>query len=222
MKKEFKKIITIIKAAPQLKSQFFIALFLFAGGAFCEFSSNLGNTGILGIFACISTIYQSIMQSNGSSMVQSSAAAKKFQTLYPFIIQIPYNIIIFAILSWHRVYLADKPLNNMSATCNYATQCSLIILYSMLIFFSIIFQIISNRFFVIGIIFMSLSIVPIVISISFVGLRMQALLYRITSTNAVIIGYLIIIVGSLLSILLANLLYKYPISAHVMKANNKA
>ena len=69
---------------------------------------------------------------------------------------------------------------------------------------------------------MSLSIIPIVISISFVGLRMQALLYRITSTNAVIIGYLIIIVGSLLSILLANLLYKYPISAHVMKANNKA
>lgn len=69
---------------------------------------------------------------------------------------------------------------------------------------------------------MSLSIVPIVISISFVGLRMQALLYRITSTNAVIIGYLIIVVGSLLSILLANLLYKYPISAHVMKANTKA
>lgn len=44
----------------------------------------------------------------------------------------------------------------------------------------------------------------------------------LTLTNAVIIGYLIVISGFLLSPLIANQFYNYPISAHVMKANNKA
>ena len=222
MKKEITKIMTIIKAAPQLKSQIFTAIFLFFAGVFCEFSSPLGNTGIFGIITCTSLIYHPIMASSGSSIIQSSASAKKFQTIYPFIIQIPYHIIIFAILSWHRVYLANKPLHNMSADRNYATQCGLIILYSMLIFFSIIFEIISYRFIVIGIICAALSILPIVLSIGYIGSHMPTFLYKLTLTNSITTGLVIIILGSLLSIPAANLFYKYPITAHVMKANNKA
>lgn len=222
MKKEITKIMTIIKAAPQLKSQIFTALLLLASGALCEFSSTLGNAGILGTITCTSVIYQSIMISNGSSIVQTSASAKKFQTIYPFIIQIPYHIIIFAILSWHRIYLASKPLNDMPANRNYAIQCGLIILYSILIFFTIFFEIICSRFLVIGVIFMSLTIVPIVFSTSYIGSHMPTFLYKLTLTNSITTGLVIIILGSLLSIPAANLFYKYPISAHVMKANTKA
>jgi hypothetical protein len=46
--------------------------------------------------------------------------------------------------------------------------------------------------------------------------------FKINMKSAIAIGFLIMIAGSLLSILVANLLYKYPISAHVMKENNKA
>jgi hypothetical protein len=161
------------------------------------------------------------MISSGSSIVQSSASAKKFQTLYPFIVQIPYSIILFALLSWHRVYLASKPLHDISADRNYATQCGLIILYSMLIFFSIIIEIIIRKFFAFGIICISLSLLPIVISISFIGLRMPSLLYKLTLTASIATGFAIVITGSLISILAANLFYKYPISAHIMKVNNR-
>ena len=40
--------------------------------------------------------------------------------------------------------------------------------------------------------------------------------------SAIALGFLIIIAGSLLAILTANLLYKYPISAHMMKENTKS
>ncbi|WP_026655271.1 hypothetical protein [Butyrivibrio sp. AE3003] len=222
MKKEITKIMTIIKAAPQLKSQIFIGIFLFVGGVFCEFSSDLGNTGIIGLSTCVCLIYQSIMISSGSSIVQSSASAKKLQTLYPFILQMPFHIIIFALLSWHRVYLSSKPIPDMSADRIYAIQCGLIILYSIAIFIISISEIITRKFFVFGVICICITYAPIILSICFIGIRVPSLLYKLTLTASIAAGFAIVITGSLLSILVANLLYKYPISAHVMKANNKA
>ena len=89
MKKEVKKIITILKATPKLKLNIIASVVLFLLGMIGELlsHSNLSNM----IFFTNSAIFffMSIVNTSGSGLAQSSPSAKKLQTVYPFYIQIP-------------------------------------------------------------------------------------------------------------------------------------
>lgn len=217
MKKEVKKIITIIKATPKLKLNIIASVVLFLLGMIGELlsHSNLSNM----IFFTNSAIifFMSIVNTSGSGLAQSSPSAKKLQTVYPFYIQIPLYIITFLLISIHRLYIVSKPLPNLSLQESYAKHGTLILVFSVLCINCMLYGILFSKRTLLSIIFMVIIFIPTVILTS-----MLDEFFKINMKSAIAIGFLIMIAGSLLSILVANLLYKYPISAHVMKENNKA
>ena len=221
MKKDIKLMISIIKAAPQMKQKIIGSVLLLFIGILSEILTvSFNNSGGLLLIDAAITYYQCSMLVCGANLVQSSATAKKLQTAYPFFIQIPAYFIIFLIMSIYRAYLANKPLDNIPLSQHYAIQCEHILLISLLFFATMIVEIIIHKFFVLGIIALLCTALPLILYANSNAL-LSNYFYNITLTNAIIAGIFIIIAGSLLSVLVANLLYKYPISAHVMKMNNK-
>ena len=217
MKKEVKKIITILKATPKLKLNIIASVVLFLLGMIGELLSysNLSNM----IFFTNSAIifFMSIVNISGSGLAQSSPSAKKLQTVYPFYIQIPLYIITFLLISIHRLYIVSKPLPNLSLQESYAKHGTLILVFSVLCINCMLYGILFSKRTLLSIIFMVIIFIPTIIFTS-----MLDDFFKINMNSSIAIGFLIMIAGSLLSILVANLLYKYPVSAHVMKENNKA
>ena len=221
MKKDIKLMISIIKAAPQMKQKIIGSVLLLFIGILSEILTvSFNNSGGLLLIDAAITYYQCSMLVCGANLVQSSSTAKKLQTTYPFFIQIPAYFIIFLIMSIYRAYLANKPLDNIPLSQNYAIQCEHILLISLVFFATMICEIIIHKFFVLGLIALLCTALPLILYANSNAL-LSNYFYSITLTNAIIAGIFIIIAGSLLSVLIANLLYKYPISAHVMKMNNK-
>lgn len=227
MKKEIKKIITIIKAAPQLKTQIFCTLLFLIIGIIFELGTNkVFSYSILSIVYLSTTtmyIFQTIMSVCYSGLVQSSSEAKKLQAKFPLYIKSLINIIFFFIISLHRVYIASKPEPDISIKESISLQCFFILSFSVLCFFLPIYEIISYKFFWLSLVGIVLTF-PIMIWILHAIIHSQSFysIKNLTFIVAIPLGFLILIAGSLLSIFLANLLYKYPISAHVMRFNNKA
>ena len=222
MKKEIRKIITIIKAAPNLKANI-IASILTLGLGMLILVLNSIETSKLCLITCTTFIHQTIMTASGSGLIQSSSSAKRMQTFYPFIIEFPCSIIIYTILAFNYVHVAGTPSHDMSLADLQTACCWFIITYSFIIAGLQIIESFNFKCFGLGVICITLTVIPyLVLYFNFETNNRLHLTFPLAPTNTAIIGYLIIIVGSLLSILLAKLLYKYPISAHVMKANTKA
>lgn len=221
MKKDIKLMISIIKAAPQMKQKVLGSVLILFIGILSEILTvSFNNSGGLLLIDAAITYYQCSMLVCGSNLVQSSATAKKLQTTYPFFIQIPAYFIIFMILSLYRAYLSGKPMGDIPQPQNYAIQCEHILLISLVFFATMICEIIIHKFFVLGLIALLCTALPLILYANSNAL-LSNYFYSITLTNAIIAGIFIIIAGSLLSVLTANLLYKHPMSAYVMKANNK-
>ena len=168
-------------------------------------------------FMIVIIFFMSIVNTSGSGLAQSSPSAKKLQTVYPFYIQIPLYIIAFLLISIHRLYIVSKPLPNLSLQESYAKHGTLILAFSVLCINFMLYEILFSKRTLLSIIFMVIIFIPTIIFTS-----MLDEFFKINMKSSIAIGFLIMIAGSLLSTLVANLLYKYPVSAHVMKENNKA
>ena len=216
MKKEAKKILTIIKATPKLKLNIIASIIsLIIGIVFLALSSSA--IGLICTSSCTIFIHQAIMLPTGSGLVQSSSSAKKLQAFYHFIVQLLCSIIIYTFFTFYYMYISEISAIEMSPSSFF------IIFYSYMIATFQIIETLNCKCFGLGTICALLPIFLLLVkAFNHESNNLLNLVFSLNPTNAVIIGYLIIIVGSLLSILLANLLYKYPISAHVMKANTKA
>ena len=216
MKKEIRKIITIIKTAPRLKSQIIFSAILLLAGILGELL--IYNNFAFMIFFTNSVLffYQSIMTASGSGLAQSSPAAKKLQTSSPFYIQIPMYIINFLIISLHRLYIASSPLQNVSSKNNFYPQDG-IFYYSALCFCFLIYEAICYKHVILSSIFLFITLFLMILFTFILDIFL-----KISLKGTIALGFLIIIAGSLLAILTANLLYKYPISANMMKQNTKS
>ena len=80
MKKEIRKIITIIKAAPNLKANITTYIIMLGLGVLSFVQKNSIETSKLCLIACTSFIHQTIMTASGSGLIQSSSSAKRMQT----------------------------------------------------------------------------------------------------------------------------------------------
>ena len=216
MKKEIRKIITIIKTAPHLKFQIIFSVIMLLAGIICEFLIYNNFAFMVLLTNSVLFFHQSIMTASGSGLAQSSASAKKFQTAFPFYIQIPMYIITFLIISLHRLYIASSPLQDVSSKNNFYPQDG-IFYYSALCFCFLIYEAICYKHIILSSIFLFITLFPIILFTFILDIFL-----KISLTSTIALGFLIIIAGSLLAILAANLLYKYPISAHMMKENTKS
>ncbi|WP_294242891.1 hypothetical protein [Pseudobutyrivibrio sp.] len=216
MKKEVKKIITILKATPKLKLNIIASIIsLIIGIIFLALRSSA--LGLICTSSCTFFIHEAIMLPAGSGLVQTSSSAKKLQAFYPFIVQLLCSIIIYSSLFFYYTNNSEISTIEMSSSSFF-----IIFLSYMIAAFQII-ETLNCKCFGLGTICALLPNIPfLVMALNHEANYLLDLVFSLAPTNAVIIGYLMILAGSLLSILLANLLYKYPISAHVMKANNKA
>ena len=106
---------------------------------------------------------------------------------------------------------------------NINMQCFGIVFFSALCFISSIYNILSKKFFSLSLVgIISFSVTYMIVFIH--SIKHPQFFYNVTVftfPTAITSGFLIIFAGSLLSLLVANLLYKYPLSAHIIKVNNK-
>ena len=224
MKRDIHRIITLVKASPNLKTNIICSITMFLSGLTIEIVSSYSKSNNIGGIFIINSVlylYQGILLANKSGLVQSSPSAKKLQTVYPFFIRVPIYLLTFIIISLHRFYITNKVLPDISSEEHYASQCTYILCLSIICFCYLVFEIISYKKLVLGLIGLVFSIIPLVICVMSNNKTLD-IFHHISLNSAIVAGFLIITAGSLLSILIANLLYKYPVSAHVMKVNNKA
>lgn len=224
MKRDIHRIITLVKASPNLKTNIICSITMFLSGLTIEIVSSYSKSNNIGGIFIINSVlylYQGILLANKSGLVQSSPSAKKLQTVYPFFIRVPIYLLTFIIISLHRFYITNKALPDISSEEHYASQCTYILCLSIICFCYLVFEIISYKKLVLGLIGLVFSIIPLVICVMSNNKTLD-IFHHISLNSAIVAGFLIITAGSLLSILIANLLYKYPVSAHVMKVNNKA
>ena len=224
MKRDINRIITLVKASPNLKTNIICSITMFLSGLTIEIASSYSKSNNIGGIFIINSVlylYQGIFLASKSGLVQSSPSAKKLQTVYPFFIRVPIYLLTFIIISLHRFYITNKALPDISSEEHYASQCTYILCLSIICFCYLVFEIISFKKLVLGLIGLVFSIIPLVICVVSNNKTLD-IFHHISINSAIVAGFLIITAGSLLSILLANLLYKYPVSAHVMKVNNKA
>ncbi|WP_295095326.1 hypothetical protein [Ruminococcus sp.] len=227
MKKDIKLMISIIKAAPQLKFGIINTMLSLSGGICIELASSkffeYNFLGLLFLSNATEVIYQSIILVSCSGLGQTSSSAKKLQVSFPFYLQLLINSIFFFFISIHRVYIASNPALELSMKENINMQCFGIVFFSALCFISSIFNILSKKFFSLSLVgIISFSVTYMIVFIH--SIKHPQFFYNVTVftfPTAITSGFLIIFAGSLLSLLVANLLYKYPLSAHVIKVNNK-
>lgn len=141
MKKEFKLMINIIKAAPQLKTRIINTLLFLIGGTLLEIGASIHiSYGVIGaVYLSITTtdIFKAIMSVSCSGLGQTSSSSKKLQVKFTFYIQLFMNIIFFFVISLHRVYIANKPALDMSIKEDISLHCFNIILFCVICFFFI-------------------------------------------------------------------------------------
>ena len=222
MKKEIRKIITLAKAAPNLKSQIISAIIALLAGIMLEITTAYYSNSIAGGICIINSIlfiHQSIMITSGTGLAQSSPSAKKLQTIYP-LLKLPVYIITFVIVSIHRLYLVNNHLQDIPIKDSSAAQCSYILCFSTTCFFFLMLENICYKHLILGCICMIPAAAPIIINAVSYKNNFD-IFYHISIKSSIAIGFLIIIAGSLLAFLVANLFYKHPISAHFMKLNYK-
>ncbi len=227
MKKDIKLMISIIKAAPQLKFGIINTMLSLSAGICIELASSkffeYNFLGLLFLSNATEVIYQSIILVSCSGLGQTSSSAKKLQASFPFYLQLLINSIFFFFISIHRVYIASNPALELSMKENINMQCFGIVFFSALCFISSIYNILSKKFFSLSLVgIISFSVTYMIVFIH--SIKHPQFFYNVTVftfPTAITSGFLIILAGSLLSLLVANLLYKYPLSAHIIKVNNK-
>ena len=226
MKKEFKLMINIIKAAPQLKTRIINTLLFLIGGTLLEIGASIHiSYGVIGaVYLSITTtdIFKAIMSVSCSGLGQTSSSSKKLQVRFAFYIQLFMNIIFFFVISLHRVYIANKPALDMSIKEDISLHCFNIILFCVICFFLFIYETISPKFVRLSVFCMLLPFITIMILITLTIKHSHSIfdISNLTFPIAIVTGLLLIISGSLLSIILASLLYKFPISERFMIVNN--
>jgi len=218
MKKNIKLTITAIKASPQFKSSIIIQIILFISYILLLLSgSDIVYTNSILVALPPVTFFQLIMATNGSGIVRSSAYAKKLQTGYPIFLLFLVNVIIFSLFSLLISCASNTLSDSLSAQDIQTLQSSSVIFISILMVVNEISEIIMYKFYVVGIICLTLFVL---IPYLYIYITKPSVI-NIPMPNAFLTGLLIITAGSLLSYLTANLLYKYPICGFVIKNTNK-
>ena len=205
MLKEIKLGFKLLKYSYKLKMNVVTLILFLAIGVFSEVMAK-GTSLVGGVYFMIGGMfaYQLVMSMDVSQMIQSTAMKKKLQIYIPAMVSFIIYMVIFTFLVIEKVILIHNHAAKPSELVNTLLWVEMI-MASVYIFTSICY-----KFFVLGfVVFMVLDMSM------FMGLLtsgIMAAMEKLSFGATIVMGYAIIILGTLLVVGVGKLLYKKPLS----------
>lgn len=205
MLKEIKLGFKLLKYGYKVKMNVVTLILFLAIGVFSEVMAK-GTSLVGGVYFMIGGMfaYQMVMSMDVSQMIQSTAMKKKLQIYIPAMVSFIIYIVIFTFLVIEKVILIQNHAAKPSELVNTLLWVEMI-MASVYIFVSICY-----KFFVLGfIVFMAIDMSM------FMGLLtsgIMAAMEKLSFGATIVMGYAIIILGTLLVVGVGTLLYKKPLS----------
>jgi len=200
---ELKNAYKIVQYGLSLKKQMAFAIgFAVIGIVLEAVTMGRQSTGAFYIVLSGLFIYQLIISADVSTLVQSSPYKKKIQCFYPIISVVPWTYITFTIIAVLHGFFA-KAGNSREHAMN-------IFLIGCFLFVTMIYFGVTYKFFVVSTVLMCISI-TIPITVVNILNRKGATLFD-SYGLCVLIAYILLTAGSLLSFVLSNVTYKYELS----------
>ena len=216
---DIKKIFKMAKYIPGIKSQVILMGVMFLIGTMYEFLGH--NTFVLsGMYMLLpcSTLFHTAYTGNASSMVQTSSIKKFSQTIFPYIFAIPYALIIFSVVVLHRLYIVKKAVATGTVSTVIGPQANDILTLGIILFTTLIYMSLCYKVFVGGLV----AFFTIALLIVLGGTNNTTLLYNTIAggslNTAIALGYCIVIIGCVSSVVSSFLLYKKDISKLAIKS----
>ena len=203
---ELKNAYKLVQYGLSLKKQLAFAVGFALIGIVLEIVTQ-GRQAVGGFYILISGlfIYQLIISSDVSTLVQSSPYKKKIQCFYPIISVVPWTYVVFTLIAViHGIFVK---LGGEELTQTHAMN---ILLIGCFLFVTMIYFGVTYKFFVISTVIMCISItIPIMVVNTLA--RSGTALFD-SYGRCVAISYVLLTVGSLISYLLSQIIYKYDLS----------
>lgn len=211
MIKELKNAYKIIQYGLSVKKQLGFALMFAAIGIAVELATK-GAQPVGAFYIVLSGlfIYQMIISSDVSTLIQSSPYKKKIQCTYPLLAVIPWTYIAFTIIVViHGVFAngADPKIH--------AEYGANIFLIGFLLFITMAYFGISYKYFILSTVFMCCSVPIPMMGINILAHRFESVFSNYAACAAA--AYVLLTLGSILSWVLTRLLYKKDLSKLAFK-----
>lgn len=200
----------LTKYGLKVKLQLGMAAFFFAIGLFIDIMSK-GSSYIAGFYVVLAGmfIFQCIISMDASTLIQSSGYKKKIQTSFPYMAVIPLVTVFYTILAVAHGIMAGYPIDGRTLTESYNIQVAYLFAMSILLFITLLYFGICYKFFMVGMILLIATIMPLSMFIS----KYEEWIFSTFSLSQVIIlGYILIAVGFVVSVLLSKAFYRKPLS----------
>jgi len=208
---ELKNAYKLVQYGLSIKKQLGFAIMFALIGIAVEIASK-GSQFIGAFYVVLSGlfIYQMIISSDVSTLVQSSPYKKKIQCFYPLIAIIPWTYIAFTI-----VVLIHMFFTKSADAQGYREYSMNILLIGMMLFISMIYFGVSYKYFVLSTILMCVSVGVLMSAMGFISRKGSSLFdsYGL----CVALAYLLLTIGSVLSGVISRLLYKKDLSKMAFK-----
>ncbi len=202
---ELKTAYKIVGYGAKIKVNFLMAGLFLLLGIFFEFATKgMQITGSFYIVLSGMFLYQMIMSSDISTLVQASPYKKKIQCHYPMIAVIPWMFITLTIVLGIHYMFAQSDSSNLQE------QCQNLIVLGLCIFFMLVYFGIAYKYFVGATVFMIVSIMIMMTcaNIYFRGENPAEL----TFVGCAVFDYVVTILGCIICKVLTEIFYKKDLS----------
>lgn len=216
MIKEFLKAVKLIQYGLSLKTQLgFAGLFALIGIIMEVFTKGTNFIGIFYIILAGMFLYQLVISVANSTLVQSSPYKRKIQIAFPLAVMVPWIYLILtimAIIHWNYAQASAEA---------YVTQCEMIMMLGVILLITLIYFGVCFKYFVAGTLFMLVGIMGIMLFFEKPGTLFYEMGHRSFSFS-VIMAYVFVTVGLIITYIISALLYKKPISRMAFRSIMKA
>lgn len=203
---DYKKAFKLMTLSPKFKMQIILASIFFILGIVLDIASTGATvTGGVYIFIPAISMMELFYGANESGLIKSSPIKKKTLTYFPFLVTAPYSLIVYTLLAFYHAYLSriDSP---MSVVDEYAMQVKYIYALGLLVLLLLVYSAACYKGFVLS------TIVFVIIVIPLIGCSQSQYLFLdffgAQDINVAIgIGYLLVLLGLVLSMAITRLFY---------------
>ena len=176
-----------------------------------------GKNVVGGVFftAAIAVVSQQLVDLDNSTLVQSSPYKKKLQIHYPYMLLVPTVLLIYTLLILVHVWMIAHPLAGMTISQNYHMQATYILTLGFFLFLGEIYFGFCYKYYLQASGILIFIVMPVC---SFLNVVTNYDIWSGANLQfSIIAGYLLIIVGLVLSVIFSNLCYKKPLSVTAFK-----
>lgn len=209
--------LTLTKYGIKAKMQFAMATLFFIIGVIVDIFSN-GSSYIGGFYVVLSGmfIFQSIISIDASTLIQSSGYKKKIQVAYPYYAIIPIVTVFYTIIVIVHAKMAGSTMGGLTVEENYNRQVVYLFAMNALLFVTLVYFGVCYKYFIVGMILLLIAVLPLSMA---TFAEEEWICAHFTLSQVIIIGYVLMIVGFIVSILISKLLYRKPLSKVAVRVN---